>query len=85
MLDNPATTADPVAEPAKAPRSTRADIAFTTLVHALGTDAMEATDRDDEAEFQRALAFRTAVRRMAERWAAGERSPARTASAKGGE
>jgi hypothetical protein len=52
--------------------------AFTGLVRALRMAALDAP-----LNSEREAAFLTAARRMGERWAAGERSPARTASAKG--
>lgn len=40
--------------------------AFDTLMDALAAEALT-----DKAKFQRAAAFRTAVERLAERWASG--------------
>ncbi len=42
----------------------------------------EASDMGDEAGFTRAFAYRTALRRIADRWSAGEPSPIRTAAKK---
>lgn len=79
----PDTTSDtqPPAEADPAPGKP-AFVAFGGVMGQLATIAIEATDRGDDAEFQRALAYRAAIRRLDERWHAGERSPTRTASAK---
>lgn len=76
------TTIAPAAEPA--PKNHAVPAGFTVLCASLAQHAIEATDRDDDAEFQRALSYRAALRRMAERWAAGEASPTRTSSKKEG-
>lgn len=57
---------------------------FTALAGTLAQVAIEATDAGDEAGFTRAMAYRTALRRMAERWSAGEASPTRSAPKKEG-
>ncbi|MBU8540842.1 hypothetical protein [Falsiroseomonas tokyonensis] len=52
---------------------------FRNLIQALGETALNASDRGDNAGFTRAMAYREAVRRLSERWDAGEPSPTRTA------
>jgi hypothetical protein len=56
--------------------------AFRTVMVALAEAGTEASDRDDELGFRRAFAFRAAVKRIADRWSAGDASPTRTASKK---
>lgn len=79
MNSTDATTTIDAAEAAPAKP---AYVAFAGVMSQLATIAIEATDRGDDAEFQRALAYRAAIRRLDDRWHAGERSPNRTASAK---
>ena len=78
MPETPTTIDAP--EPALRP----AFVAFSGVLSQLATIAIDATDRGDDAEFQRALTYRAAIRRLDERWHAGERSPTRTASSKEG-
>lgn len=54
---------------------------FAVLVSRLASIAIEASDAGDNAEFDRAMAYRAAVKRIADRWAAGERSPTRAVRA----
>lgn len=75
----------PTAPPAPAPAPWREDHvgnAFRALMKALAQRATDASDIGDEAGFQRAFAFRTAVGRMSDRWTAGEASPVRSATPK---
>jgi len=51
--------------------------AFKALIQALGTAALAASDRGDEAAFAQSMAYREAARRMADRWDKGEPSPTR--------
>ena len=58
--------------------------AFTALASELAQAAIDATDDGDEAGFERAMAYRAALRRIAERWSAGEVSPTRSSPKKEG-
>lgn len=71
----PANTAPPKSGPIAA--------GFIALASDLAQAAIDATDAGDEAGFARAMAYRAALRRMAERWAAGEASPTRSSTKKG--
>lgn len=71
-------------DPRPAPAGPREPVpaGFRELMAALVTEGTEASDRDDEPGFRRAFAFRAAIKRIADRWTAGEASPVRTAAAK---
>lgn len=53
---------------------------FAVLISRLASIAIEASDAGNDAEFYRVMSYRAAVRRIADRWNAGERSPVRTAA-----
>lgn len=57
---------------------------FRALMAVLAQTGTDASDRGDEPGFQRAFAFRGAIRRMADRWAAGDASPVRSSAKKEG-
>ncbi|MBX9697893.1 MAG: hypothetical protein K2X74_00595 [Acetobacteraceae bacterium] len=64
------------AAPARGPD---VEIAFTRLARALADAVIEATDAGDDGAFARALSYRAAVRRIADRWLEGEPNPTRKA------
>lgn len=76
-LTRPADSVADAAEPPQPATFNTPNMTFGTLASVLASYAIEASDRGDYAEFQRALAYRTAVKRLAERWQAGEASPVR--------
>lgn len=51
--------------------------AFAALSRALAVEALARSDAGDEAAYERAAAYRMAVRAMAGRWSEGEASPVR--------
>lgn len=76
-----------IADETEARLGTAQDVedAFGRTVRALADAAIQASDGDDDTAFARALSYRSAVRRMADRWKAGEASPTRSAKGEKGE
>ena len=66
--------------PARIAAHTAGSTEFAVLISRLASIAIEASDAGNDAEFDPVMAFRAAVRRIADRWNAGERSPVRSAS-----